>query len=90
MENSSETKAENIKVDDSVFSLLTNQVLVTKIGQILATITVYPKMEWMGPYNVGGGRTKVVTTHRIVTIPHSVVLGLFLACPNSITPHIII
>ena len=67
--------------------MLTNQVLVvTTVVQLLTTITGTPTMEQMGPYSAGDGNTKVVRTRKIVVIPHLVV-GLFLASPNDITPR---
>jgi hypothetical protein len=60
--------------------------MATTVGQLLTAITGTHMMEWMGPYSAGDGNTKVVRTRKIVIIPHLVV-GLFLASPNGITPR---
>ena len=42
-------------------------------------------MEWMGMYTAGDRNTKVVGTGKLIIIPNLMV-GLFLASPNGITP----
>ena len=75
-----------IKIDAGVFRLLVNQVLVAMVGQTLTALAGTSTMEWMGPYTAGDDNIKMVETHRITIIPHSVV-ALFLASPNDITPQ---